>query len=309
MNVRHKMSALMLIKTIIFFTFPIITLIGLITNTISFVIFSRKIFQNTIFSTYFRFFLLIQTFNLIMSINQMFELNFNIYFSSLSNFACKFKIFFGFVNFSIASWFQVIISIDRYLAISLPTKFILRKKCLFQIITSFIIIGFNCCMYTPAFLFYLKIKNESSLAINQTFTIIKCISPGIWANLMDLFQSTLIPFALMILFTMLTIRTVFNSRRSSTNNSLTSVNKSKDIRFAITSILTNIIFILFNLPVFLVDFIRVYLNFFDDISDLFLILQAFSYFLLYCNTFLTFFINYYVNSMFKRELYSIFCSK
>ena len=298
-----KMSALIFIKNMIVYSFPLITLIGLITNTISFVIFSGKKFQNSIFSTYFRFLLLFHTLNLISPSNKLLEWNFDFYFSQLSNFSCKIRYWFFYVNFAIAAWFQVIISIDRYLAISLPTKFILRKKFQFQIITSFIIIGFNCCMYIPSLMYYLKINNESSPIINQTTkSNYKCTSPGIWADFMDLFQSTVLPFCLMILFTLLTIRTVFKSRRSSTNSSLSSVNKSKDIKFAFTSILTNIIFILFNLPVFLVDLINDYTKVTDGLFDVYLVFNAISYFVYYSNNFLTFFINYYVNSMFKKEL-------
>ena len=118
--------SLVLIKEIIVYSFPVITLIGLITNTTSFVIFSRKKFQNTIFSTYFRFFITFQNLNLILPINKILEFNFNIYFSRISNFTCKLRIAFLYVNFAIAAWFLVIISIDRFLAISLPAKFISR---------------------------------------------------------------------------------------------------------------------------------------------------------------------------------------
>jgi hypothetical protein len=44
------------------------------------------------------------------------------------------------------------------------------------------------------------------------------------------------------LFTLLSIRTVFNSRKASSNNS--SITKSKDMKFAISSITINILFLL-----------------------------------------------------------------
>ena len=175
------MSALKLIKTIIAYSFPLITLIGLITNSITFVIFSRKRFQNTIFSTYFRFFLVIQTLNLISPLNKLLEWNFDFYFSRISNFTCKLRFWFIYVNIAIAAWFQVIISIDRYLAICLPARFILRKKSIFQILASFIIIGFNFIMYIPSLLYYLfEINSNQSSFMNQTVTIVSCASPGFW---------------------------------------------------------------------------------------------------------------------------------
>ena len=91
------MSALILIRTIIAYSYPLITVIGLITNSITFVIFSRKKFKNTIFSTYFCFLLVFQTLNLITPLNKLLEWNFDFYFSRLSNFTCKLRFWFAYI--------------------------------------------------------------------------------------------------------------------------------------------------------------------------------------------------------------------
>ena len=157
------MSILILLKTIIVFLFPLITLMGLITNTISFVIFSRKRFQNTIFSTYFRIYLVFEIMNLILPINKMFELNFGMYFYFISDFCCKLRRFFANCNYAITPLFLIIISIDRYLSIAYPAKFPYRKKSLFQILISSVIITVNFGFYTPVWFYYLKEtrKNEN----------------------------------------------------------------------------------------------------------------------------------------------------
>ena len=137
------------IKAIIVYSFPIITLIGLITNTITLAIFSRKRFQNTIFSTYFRFFIAFQSLNLILPINKILEFNFNIYFSRISNFTCKLRNFYGYFNLTCSAWLLVAISLDRYLCIAYPSRFLFRKKLLFQILTNQLVPILDCSIIVP----------------------------------------------------------------------------------------------------------------------------------------------------------------
>ena len=290
---------MLLVKTIIVYSFPLIALIGLITNSISFVIFSRKRFQNTMFSTYFRFYLAYETVNLILPINKMFELNLGLYFSTISNFFCKLRQFFGYSGYAVSIWFLMIISLDRFLSISFPNKFLFRKKNQFQILTSCFIIGFNYCLYIPIWFYYLDETKKNQT--NQTITIYTCRSPGFWAELMNLFQGCLIPLSLVFLFTLLTIRSVFNSRKqSSIINSSTTV-KSRDIKFAISSITINIIYLTISFPFYLLLLIKDYSIVFADLDNLYKMLNSISFFFLYIGLTLTFFINYFVNSMFRKE--------
>ncbi len=121
-----------LFKMAIVYLFPAIALISLIANLISFYMFSRKRFQNTVFSIYFRVYLVFQCLNLVMPINKMFELNFGIHFSRLSNFACKLRYYYGNVNYSICSWLMVVVSLDRFLSISYPKNLHGEKSLCFK---------------------------------------------------------------------------------------------------------------------------------------------------------------------------------
>jgi hypothetical protein len=292
------MSIFIWIRTIILYTFPAITLIGIIANSLSFLIFSRKRFYNTIFSTYFRFYLVVQTINISFSINRLLETNLNIFFVKISNFTCKFRYFFFYANFAIASWFLVIISLDRYLSIAYPAKFFYRKKFIFQIFVSICIISYNICVYIPFWFSYLEYAHSNRTNVTQT----KCELPFKAGSTIHLLQSTLIPFTFMFLFTSFTIKIVFDSRKSTSSNSN---NKSKDMKFAISSIAINIIFLLFNSPVFFLDIISRYSDLFTNLNNLFMVLQSVSLFLLYTNMGSTFFINYFFNSMFKKEMFGL----
>jgi hypothetical protein len=285
------------------FLYPAITLVGLITNSFSLIIFSRKRFQNTIFSTYFRIYLVFETVNLILPINKMFELNLNMHLSLISNFFCKLRHFLAFSNYSIAAWLLAVISLDRYLSIAYPAKYIIRKKPLFQKLTCCFIIGYNYFMYIPYWFFYIK-ETETNQTNQTSIYSYKCVPPGIWIEILNFFQQFLTPFSFVFLFTSLTIRTVFISRKASSNNS--SITKSKDIKFAISSIVVNIIFILFNSPYFIVVLLNDFCHLFTNNQiDLYKFLVGLSFFFLYSNLILTLFINYFVNSMFKKEIHLI----
>jgi hypothetical protein len=127
-----------------------------------------------------------------------------------------------------------------------------------------------------------------------------------------LLQQFIIPFILMIFFTFLTAKNLYRSRKI---NSTLSSNSSKsnktiniDRKFTITSVIINILFLLFNLPYFLLFMINKYTNLFINLNDLFEFLEAFTYLMLYVNLGFTIFINYFVNTMFKQEI-EIFLSE
>ena len=301
------MNVLLLAKTIILYAYPLITLIGLITNSISFVIFSRKSFQKTIFSTYFRILLLFQTLNLVVPIDKMLEYNFNIFSSRISLITCKLRAAFAYVNYANAAWYLVIISLDRYLSISFSNKFHFRKKMSFHLFTSIFIIGFNYLFYLPTWFYYLR-ETRTNLTFNETETTFKCKSPGIWFDFMDLFQSTLIPFLFMTIFTSFTIKTVYESRkkamhqtRINSKEKLKNKLSSKDVKFALISIANNILFLLMNLPYFIIFMLVDYTTLLSNRDNLSKFLFSIEYLLVYINLTLTFFINYFVNSIFKKE--------
>jgi hypothetical protein len=288
----------MWLKTIIVYSYPVIALIGLAANCLSFLIFSRKKFKKTVFSIYYRFYLAFQILNLITPINKMLELNFAFHFTRISDFTCKIRHYYMNANYSISSTLLTVISIDRYLSICHSTKYFWRKNPTFQILTSCIVILFNFLFNSLSLVNNLKeIKTNRT---NETKISFKCIPPGITYDLMKLLQHSLIPFCLMIIFTLLTLKTIFNSRNNINSKRL----QSKDVKFAIASIVNNLIFFLFQTPYTILTIIDDYVISFDsaNLNDLKKLLQAIFYSFAYINLGLTFFINYFVNSMFRKEI-------
>ena len=172
---------------------PITALIGILTNTIAFIVFSRKTFRNTVFSTYFRFVTIFDTLSQLTTFNKYFEVNLGFYIKNLSIFACKFRYYYSYVITPLSGWTLAIISFDRYLSIAYPTRFLIRKKIQFQIIVCCFIFTLNAILFTPWLNFTITLTNSS----NQTN--IQCnISNG--SNFMGLIGKTVLPFSMMIIY-------------------------------------------------------------------------------------------------------------
>jgi hypothetical protein len=296
------MLTLIWFKKIIYFSFPVISLTGLITNLLSFIIFSMKRFKNTTFSFYLKCFLTFQSLNLVLPINKMLEENFNIYFREKSNILCKFRYYYAMVNFSIASWFLAIVAIDQFMLIKFSTKFMFRKKKKFQYFLAVLIIIFNLGFYVPVWTFFaIETKLILNNDTNQTKINQICIDSSTnWFYILDMVQSVLMPFILMTMFTLLTMRIVFKSRRNTNSqNNL----KSKHVRFALTSCINILIFLILNITYFIPNY------FLYDSTNVFIIFETLSYIFLYINLTSTFFTYYIVNSIFRNAVKTLWFSR
>jgi hypothetical protein len=295
-------------KTAVVCLYLLIAVIGLISNLLSFIIFSQKKFQNTVFSIYFRFIVIFDILSMMIPVNKFFEFNLNIWFRDFSDPLCKFRYYYIYVVFPISGWGLVAVSIDRYFSIVYPTKFSIRKNILFQILVCCGILVYNLVYYIPQLFYYINISKSFNNKTNQTIITKKCVNQNYPTDWLNILNTTLIPFALMFVFTLITLRKLFKSRKNSCQNSQSSSNKTrqKDIRFAITSITLNVIFLLLNLPygVYSILVLNISMN-----KDLEKLIYSIIYVPFYLNLTSLFFINLKVNSIFRNEFIRIFFSK
>ena len=293
-----------------------IILVGTVSNTIAFVIFSRKKFENTLFSTYFRVLLLVDTFGLLYLTSAKFLLfEFNINLRDLNIFLCRITMPMAYSIPQISAHLTVLISLDRWLSIAKPTEFLFRKKKKFQLNVCAIIILVNFIYNGQLFFSYLGYNSD----YNKNFVICLIYDENL-LSIMDLINSTLLPFILMFAFSLLTINAVFFSRRrirnSILNTRMASINRDletqydlmrkRDIRLAINSILLNFIFLLFNGPQSIFFFVSRYVikkRIFSDYH-----IQS-ALMLSYLNHASVFFINLMVNTKFRNELFDWFHEK
>ena len=345
------------IQQIFVYLYSLLFIFGMIGNILAYSVFSSKRFKKLSFSIYFRTLTLTDSLTLFNVFRKILLFKYLIDLKQNSQFLCSTVYFISYAVPPISSWILGIISLDRMVNILRPTDFVFRNRKSFQIMLCSSIIVFNFILYLPI-LIYSKLEtitetvnqttSNSSWVYNVSFD--SCSLPdkiSVYLDWMDLLNSTLAPFVLMILCTTITIRFLFKSRiktkasricskNSSVHYTLTSTNStyhnennqnnsiiihnhqnqnqtqhaisSRDTKFAITSIALNLFFFIFNCPIVLHGLLSNYLNLDDLIKFAVITITSFVY---YLNFATIFYINILVNSIFKVEFYSIFfsCSK
>lgn len=215
----------------------------------------------------------------------------------LSSLNCKlyYLYFFGFDAFS--PWSLVYISVEKYIAITYPSRRYLLKKKKSQIIYIVVLFVSNV-LYRW---FYLPFSVDLIPTINSdNSTTVSCYYLNMeWSDLVnftDAANCVVVPFLLMTFFSVLLIRSIFLSRRrvQSSNSERDRARNSRDIKFAISLLIMNLMFVLLNLP------IQVLLAAPVSASDLYLfIVYAF-----YTSYTVNFYIILFTNSLVYREFFA-----
>ena len=212
----------------------------------------------------------------------------------ISSVGCKIYQYFNYGLDALSPFCLVYISVEKFISIAYPNKRLILKKKNIQIYYFVSLCVFNIFYHLNVPISY------DTVAISNTTTI--CFFNNdenqLTVTLMDLIDFILIPFILMIIFSTLLIITIFKSR-SKVNNSLKENKRlKKDIKFSISLLSMNLLFILLNLP----DEIDLFLPFNNEI---------YSPLAQLCN--LSFAINFYLilftNSLFRKEFISLFFNK
>lgn len=281
---------------------PIVVLIGIIGNVLSFIIFSRKKFKNTIFDTYFRYMTITDTLTMPYSMTVYLITRFELSIPDWNIFYCKYVVYLTFVSPSISAWLLVGISFDRMINIVFPFKFsIIKKKKLFQYL--YCLLASFCCMavYSPVFIYFqFNSKSNFDNQTNQTISFYYCEQkPEVSIiSQFDIFYANVLPVVIMVIFNIVTIKTLFQSRFKS------SIGLTKrDIRFAFTSFTLNFFFF------FLLIVSQIYFLFFPysylEPSEQSQFWQTITSSIYTINFSLIFYVNLIINSMFREELFKI----
>lgn len=280
-------------------SFNFIFVFGLIGNWLAFFVFSVKKFQSTIFSTYFRFLCLFDSLFLATAQISNILASFNIDLYNISSISCKIIMYLTYCEAAISIWTMAIISLDRMFSIVFPSRFQFRKKSVYQIIIIIGMLFYNLLYWSPI-LFIYNInynQNETNKTIDVNDQRKECKSSTNLLHYIDLVNTTIVPFFIMILSTLITLREVFRSRKKSSLNTCT---KTRDIKFAITSISLNVLFLTFNLPTTLYNFFRFSLVAYNLIQ-LDSIISSIINFVFNLNYATLFYVNLIVNSLFRKE--------
>jgi hypothetical protein len=253
------------------FAWPIPALIG---NIILFIIYSRSNLRQSSISIYFRFSLIVETSYALWFLFDyaafiFFEKDFLVIF-------CPFSRYFMSNCPAIDAWIQVLISLDRFVNIAFPRRFPIFTSKSFQTALTLALIAYNLIFYSPIIWnTYQAFPNAPEIGwfdsngtqlfhtYNETFCNINGYYNPVFTKL-DLFNSVIVPFSLMILLSAMLIASLIRTRSrvqprgpnnictNSLISNVSSLNK-RDRKFAFTILAMNFFFLAMNLPILLFD--------------------------------------------------------
>jgi hypothetical protein len=283
---------------------PFLLIIGMIGNSLGFIVLTSKTNKLSKLSVrnLMRFIAILDTLYLFQIIADYLTNSYNLDIRLISRYWCKLFVYFNYCICPISSWLIVFVSVERMASITSPRLAKIFNKHKFQFRLCLFIIIFNLIYYAPFVLFNDLITVEDNS--NNTNNVVCTYVNDIYSEalpLMDLFNSALIPFIILTLTSINTIYNILKPRGKFSNNQSDNQNNSnntnrnekfkKDIKFAITLIILNIIYLFFNLPICITNYI--------DTTDFIYILTLYIFYAHFATNFWIFFI---FNSLFRNEL-------
>ena len=247
----------------IIFYFCVITVpISLLTKVVAVYIYTRpNLNKKTNTGLLYLIFSLLNALTLLMVV---FIVRSNIIFGYQFNFVCGLADFIRTDIFNFSIWIQAVISLDRYILISYPTKvgIMLKKKVIFSIILGTAV--FICILNVPYFisqrLTTVSFINSTN-GTNQTQVTVSCITSSyvtLINNIIALLMRIYIPFILMIVFNLISIRDLKKSRKrvdkhKSHSSLVGNKNEQRKMpsiiyKFTVSNLAMDFIFLFFYLP-------------------------------------------------------------
>lgn len=233
----------------------LIVLIGVPGNILMFIVFFISSLRKLSVSMYFRAMALANIYININWVEKFLNNQFGFVFINQSNFACKASYFTLYVAFSFAAWLMVAANLDRFLVIAYSTRFQFIRKNYFPLGVVLFILIYNILFYAIILVQAKLNPTFDYLSDNSTNIKMTCF-PDDYLNsflffVTDMINSTVIPFLFIIFFTISTLIAVHDSHRQMQRGDYSSRlnhKKIRDLKFAVTMILTNVIFLALNAP-------------------------------------------------------------
>ena len=270
--------------------------IGFIGNIFTIMIFLRKTFRNNSISTYCISLAIVECLAIFEFVNDIGYFTSKIKLNDQSDAGCKFFSMNATLIASIPPFIMVAFSVDKLLNMRTNSMQILKKKW-FQWSLVAAIVLFHIALYIcyPILLRRSEIFpgyficDATTIGFFQIFMIV--VIP----------ETCFIPFLILITTSILTIRSLIKSRNSvERTGHVTKDRKSRDRKYAISSVVFNTIFIFLKLPSTISFTLFAFFSYYD--AQFFSIADVF--FFLNCS--LGFFIHLVTNSLFKREFLVLF---
>ncbi len=273
--------------------------IGIFGNLTGLVVFSRKRLKNFPPRKMFFALAVVDSSFLAFTVISNFIFYENISLRASFQAACKIYNYTGYFLSPISSWLLVFISFHRFISIAFQNPALLNKPML-QIIVIMVIVVYNLILYSPI-LFFSGLANSTKR--NSTACDYHDPNSYLLITIIELINAVVLPFILMLVLSLLLIRTIVKSKlkiiRMKNRSDKNKLRKS--IKFAVSSIFSNIFFLTLNLPSAITNII--------DIINVKVDLRSVREYL-FCVYLFSFCVNFYIlfcfNSVFRNEVFIMF---
>ena len=271
--------------------------IGILGNIISFIVFSRKTFRKNSISTYCQALSVFDCLTIIQLVKDIYLMYYSnqVFFENINNSTCRLFYYLSMQYTAIPGWILVAFSIDKMLNMRTSCPNLLKSK-LFQWSVVAAIVIVHLLLYSEL-LISLQLEPLPFLPQIQicNYPFLSYLNIFLYAQLSD---TCIVPFLVMFVTTIFTIRLLTKSR-----NSLHRIGQAdkkrrmRDMKFAFSSMAFNVFFIAFKMP-----FLFSYILPLSFVNNTFF---QVSFFLFLINCSANFFIHFATNSIFRREVYAI----
>lgn len=252
-------------QEVVFYGSLILLVLGLPGNILMFIVFSSKNLRKLSVSTYYR---AMSIFSLYMTINwirQFLTWEFNFYLWNVSHIMCKFGMFSIYTTRGILSWYLVVIGIDRFIAIAYPIRFKFIITYPFPILAVVILALYNSGIYFYTFFDFKLVDIDDDT--NSTYFNCDLSSDYMTfaTNIIDLVNTVLMPFFIMLALSIATIVTIVKSRARMGvfekkggvgGNGQANRCRHRDARFARTTLVFNMTFFICTSPIPIAHFLN-----------------------------------------------------
>jgi hypothetical protein len=293
-------------KQIQYFFIMYCTPIGIFTNFLTVLIFSRKTFHNQTNMGLYN--MIIATSNIITLFYYMLvqesELVYGVNMYTQFDFACRFLNLLRRSIRQMTPLVECVVTTDRFLDVFYPNRFrtLKTKRAILTIIIC--VYSFYICLNSVN-LFY-EIYERKSPITNQTVQICSGSKEiQFWSDIIATFLRTYFPMIIMIVFNVLIVYKLKKSKSKMATKKTTNSKNTKENRFTMCVTLMNLSFTLLNLPISIMYVIRNYYVNILDANNKSMILINFYFDMFYLTATLYymifFFLNLFINQLFRKE--------
>ena len=271
--------------------------IGIIGHIVSVMVFLRKPFRNNSISTYCISLAIVECLALAKLAQNIAIIAYNVNsLNDQSEELCKLIPYFLILLSAIQPFIMVAFSLDKLL--SMRTRpFPILKKRWFQLSIVAGIVIFNAALY----IYYAMLLKRREVSPGRLVCDTTSMSIfGIYMTVL-LITSFVLPFVIMTVTSILTVRQLIKSRHSIERvGNVGKDRKSRDAKYAITSVTLNIMFIIFKMSYLVFFALNAYFAYYD------VYFLNISSFIFYLYTSSSFFVHLATNSVFRREFLLLF---